>query len=83
MPFLTRVVTLLIRGGTDELLKNDKSLAREAREIMQELGPTYVKLGKRWGASQNYLLKDRDGDGAEAQKKKKGKAAAAAAASAD
>ena len=46
MPFLTRVVTLLIRGGTDELLKNDKSLAREAREIMQELGPTYVKLGQ-------------------------------------
>jgi aarF domain-containing kinase len=46
VPFLTRVVTLLIRGGTDELMKNDKSLAREAREIMEQLGPTYVKLGQ-------------------------------------
>ena len=46
VPFLTRVVTLLIRGGTDELLKNDKALAREAREIMEQLGPTYVKLGQ-------------------------------------
>ena len=45
--------------------------------------PTYVKLVKRWGAAQNYLLKDRDGDGAAPRKKQKGKAAAAAAASAD
>ena len=46
VPFLTRIVTLLIRGGTDELVANDRSLAREARVIMEALGPTYVKLGQ-------------------------------------
>uniref|UniRef100_A0A6U3TXQ3 Protein kinase domain-containing protein n=1 Tax=Octactis speculum TaxID=3111310 RepID=A0A6U3TXQ3_9STRA len=46
VPWLTRVATLLVRGGTDELLLNDASLAREARIIMEKLGPTYVKLGQ-------------------------------------
>lgn len=46
VPWLTRVATLLVRGGTDELLMNDASLAREARVIMEKLGPTYVKLGQ-------------------------------------
>ena len=56
----------------------------KAQNILKLDHPTYVKLVKRWGAAQNYLLKDRDGDGAMAwRKKQKGKAAAAAAASAD
>ena len=36
----------------------------KAQNITQLDHPTYVKLVKRWGAAQNYLLKDRDGDGA-------------------
>ena len=55
----------------------------KAQNILKLDHPTYVKLVKRWGAAQNYLLKDRDGDGAAPRKKQKGKAAAAAAASAD
>jgi predicted unusual protein kinase regulating ubiquinone biosynthesis (AarF/ABC1/UbiB family) len=46
VPFLTRCAGLLIKGGTAELAKNDASLAQEAREIMEALGPTYVKLGQ-------------------------------------
>ena len=46
VPFLTRCAGLLIKGGSAELAKNDVSLAREAREIMEALGPTYVKLGQ-------------------------------------
>jgi len=46
VPFLTRIATLLIRGGSAELAANDASLAREARVIMETLGPTYVKLGQ-------------------------------------
>jgi predicted unusual protein kinase regulating ubiquinone biosynthesis (AarF/ABC1/UbiB family) len=46
VPFLTRCVSLLIRGGTAELVANDRSLAREARVIMETLGPTYIKLGQ-------------------------------------
>ncbi len=55
----------------------------KVQNILKLDHPTYVKLVKRWGAAQNYLLKDRDGDGAAPRKKQKGKAAAAAAASAD
>eukprot|EP00471_Norrisiella_sphaerica_P013654 CAMPEP_0184503142 /NCGR_PEP_ID=MMETSP0113_2-20130426/51712_1 /TAXON_ID=91329 /ORGANISM="Norrisiella sphaerica, Strain BC52" /LENGTH=853 /DNA_ID=CAMNT_0026892585 /DNA_START=221 /DNA_END=2782 /DNA_ORIENTATION=- len=46
VPFLTRIAGYLISGGTDELLKHDAELAKDAREIMEKLGPTYIKLGQ-------------------------------------
>jgi len=48
VPFLTRLVTLLLKGGGsfDELNANAASLATDARIIMEKLGPTYVKLGQ-------------------------------------
>ncbi len=30
VPFLTKIVAMLVRGGVDELKKNDASLARHA-----------------------------------------------------
>lgn len=46
VPFLTRVATLSITGGAAELAKNDASLARDARIIIEKLGPTYIKAGQ-------------------------------------
>lgn len=46
VPFLLRVATLLVQGGADELSANDASLARDAREICEKLGPTFVKLAQ-------------------------------------
>jgi len=46
VPFLTKVAGYLIQGGTDELAKHDAQLARDARVIMEKLGPTYIKLGQ-------------------------------------
>lgn len=42
VPFLSRIAALLIRGGTKALEDEASSLARDARIIMQRLGPTYV-----------------------------------------
>jgi len=46
VPFLTKVAALGIRGGAAKIQENDAELARDARIIMQELGPTYIKLGQ-------------------------------------
>lgn len=44
VPFLLRVATLLVQGGPEALAANDRELAKEVREICQQLGPTFVKL---------------------------------------
>ena len=46
VPFLTRVASLSLQGGSEELTKNGASLAKDAREIIQRLGPTYIKAGQ-------------------------------------
>jgi len=46
IPYITKLAGYLITGGTDELAKHDVELAREARIIMEKLGPTYIKLGQ-------------------------------------
>ncbi|XRB04337.1 AarF domain-containing protein kinase [Pycnococcus provasolii] len=46
VPFLTRVAGMLVTGGGDELKRNSGSLAKQARESMEELGPTYIKVGQ-------------------------------------
>ena len=40
VPFLAKVAGMLIQGGTDELVANGAGLARDARVIMEQLGPT-------------------------------------------
>jgi aarF domain-containing kinase len=37
VPFLTRVITLLVSGGSGELKKNGASLAKDARIIFEKL----------------------------------------------
>lgn len=46
VPFLLRVATLLVQGGVEQLKANDASLARDARQICEQLGPTFVKLAQ-------------------------------------
>ena len=44
VPFITRVASLLIGGGTDALEENASELARDARINLEKLGPTYIKV---------------------------------------
>ena len=46
VPFLTRVLTIVVSGGTPELKNQGATLAKDAREIFEQLGPTYIKLGQ-------------------------------------
>ena len=55
VPFLTRVVALGIRGGAGELEANGASLARDARKIMEKLGPTYIKAGQMMSVRPDVL----------------------------
>ena len=55
VPFLTRVATLSITGGAEELSKNDRSLARDARVIIEKLGPTYIKAGQMMSVRPDVL----------------------------
>ena len=55
VPFLTRVATLSITGGAEELSKNDRSLARDARIIIEKLGPTYIKAGQMMSVRPDVL----------------------------
>ena len=64
VPFLTKIVSALVQGGPDELLARAGPLAKEAREDMEALGPTYIKLGQMMSVrpgvlppeTQGYLL---------------------------
>ena len=44
VPFLTRIATILISGGS--LANEAGPLSRDARKIMEKLGPTYIKMGQ-------------------------------------
>eukprot|EP00793_Prasinoderma_coloniale_P001506 PRCOL_00003310-RA len=55
VPLLTRVVALGIKGGADELAAEGASLARQARLIMEELGPTYIKAGQMMSVRPDVL----------------------------
>lgn len=46
MPFLTKVTGTLLVGGMGNLKANEGPLAKDAREIMERLGPTYIKMGQ-------------------------------------
>ena len=55
VPYLTRVISLLVTGGNDELSKNGASLARDARVIFEKLGPTYIKMGQMMSVRPDVL----------------------------
>ncbi len=55
VPFLTRVATLSLTGGAEELSRNDRSLARDARVIIEKLGPTYIKAGQMMSVRPDVL----------------------------
>ena len=55
IPFLTRVISILVAGGPDELKNNGASLAKDARVIFEKLGPTYVKLGQMMSVRPDVL----------------------------
>ena len=55
VPFLTRVASLSLQGGSEELTKNGASLAKDAREIIQRLGPTYIKAGQMMSVRPDVL----------------------------
>lgn len=44
VPFLTRVATILISGNS--LANEAGPLSKDARKIMEKLGPTYIKMGQ-------------------------------------
>jgi len=55
VPFLTRIATMMLTGGNEELQRNERSLARQAREIMEKLGPTYIKAGQMMSVRPDVL----------------------------
>lgn len=54
VPFLTRLVTLFISEGKIED-RHVPGLAKQAREDMQDLGPTFIKLGQMMSVRPDVL----------------------------
>lgn len=55
VPFLTKLVAMLVRGGSAELERNTAELARDARVNIERLGPTYVKMGQMMSVRPDVL----------------------------
>jgi hypothetical protein len=58
LPYLTRIITILVSGGSPELKKQGAVLAKDARIIFEKLGPTYVKLGQMMSVRPDVLPKE-------------------------
>lgn len=58
VPYLTKVIAMVVRGGSDELRQNSGTLAQDARIIFEKLGPTYVKLGQMMSVRPDVLPKE-------------------------
>lgn len=55
VPFLTKVITILVSGGSEELKASGAELARDARIIFEKLGPTYIKMGQMMSVRPDVL----------------------------
>ena len=55
VPFLTKLVAMLVRGGADEVQRNEVELARDARINLEKLGPTYIKAGQMMSVRPDVL----------------------------
>jgi aarF domain-containing kinase len=55
VPFLTRLLTIVISRGSGALADEGADLARDARERMEKLGATYIKLGQMMSVRPDVL----------------------------
>lgn len=58
MPFITKTTGILITSGPQGMEDNQASLARDARVIMEKLGPTYVKMGQMMSVRPDIIGQD-------------------------
>lgn len=55
LPLLTKVVSMAVRGGSEELMRNAGALAKDMRISAEKLGPTFVKAGQMLSARPDIL----------------------------